>query len=75
MPVPADREGDRTVFVYTCGANGHMDAVLNTVEKLRRWDGSQLGRRLSISLTGVRSLARGLCASTMLVFLRTLSAV
>lgn len=74
MLVSADREGDRTAFVYTCGANGHMDAVLNTVEKLRGGWG-QPGRRLSISLTGVRILARGLCASTMPVFLRTLSAV
>ena len=75
MLVPADREGDRTAFVYTCGANGHMDAVLNTVEKLRGRVWGQPGRRLSISLTGVRILARGLCVSTMPVFLRTLSAV
>ena len=75
MLVPTDREGDSTAFVYTCGANGHMDAVLNTVEKLRGRFWGQPGRRLSISLTGVRILASGLCASTMPVFLRTLSAV
>lgn len=66
---------DSIAFVCMRAVDGHMDSVLDTVEECRGRCCGQLGRRLSSSLTGVRILASGLCASTMWVFLRMLSSV